>query len=125
AQPSCPSNWHCADIGNPALAGSQSQSGSTWTVQGTGYDIWNASDQFHFVWQSLASDGSVSAHLLSQTNTSIWAKAGVMLRQTTDPASPYYAALVTPGNGIVVECRRTRVIYSQRTISIAGSWSVY
>src|SRR5207248_10997888 len=108
AQPSCPSNWHCADIGNPALAGSQSQSGSTWTVQGTGYDIWNASDQFHFVWQSLAADGSASAHILSQTNTSTWAKAGVMLRQSTDPGSPYYVALVTPGNGIVVQYRTTQ-----------------
>src|SRR5205823_12524669 len=44
----CPGSWNCADIGHPVQAGSQRQSGSTWTVQGDGYDIWNASDQFHF-----------------------------------------------------------------------------
>src|SRR5207248_16528 len=125
AQPSCPSNWHCADIGNPALAGSQGQSGSTWTVQGDGYDIWNASDQFHFVWQSLAADGSVSAHILSQTNTSTWAKAGVMLRQSTDPASAYYFAAVTPGNGIVVQYRTTQGSSAQQLNAFAGTLPTY
>jgi len=34
-------------------------------LEGAGNDIWNASDQFHFVWQSLAADGSVSACALA------------------------------------------------------------
>src|SRR5207244_5495663 len=37
----CPTNWNCADIGNSTPVGSQSLNGSTWTVQGGGYDIWN------------------------------------------------------------------------------------
>ena len=48
---------------------------------------------------------TVTARVTSQTNTNAWAKPGVMLRATTDPGSPEYAALVTPGNGIVVQYR--------------------
>src|SRR2546421_1960242 len=80
----CPNSWNCQDVGNPALVGDQSLNGGTWTVKGSGGDIWNTSDQFHFVSQSLAADGSITAHALSQMNTDSWAKAGVMLRQSTD-----------------------------------------
>ncbi len=123
--PSCPTNWSCADIGNPALAGSQSLSGGTWTVQGGGYDIWGTSDQFHFVWQSLAADGSASAHILSQTNTDGWAKAGVMLRQSTDPGSAYYFAFVTPGNGIDVQYRTAQGAGAQQLIGFTGTVPTY
>jgi len=106
--PSCPGGWSCGDIGSPTLVGGQSLSGSTWTIQAGGTDIFGMSDQFHFVWQTLAADGSVSARVVSQTNTSSWAKAGVMLRQSSDPGSPYYAILVTPGNGIAVQYRKAQ-----------------
>ena len=36
----CPAGWNCQDIGNPALVGSQSLAGGTWTVSGAGGDIW-------------------------------------------------------------------------------------
>src|SRR5258708_12909672 len=101
----CPGGWSCQDIGNPTIVGDQSLSTGTWTVKGAGQSINNYGDQFHFVWQSLAADGSVSAHVTSQTNTNASAQAGAMLRQSTDAASPYYAAFVTPGKGIVVQYR--------------------
>ena len=105
--PSCPLGWNCADVGTPAPAGSQSTSGSTWTVNGGGADIWGTSDQFHYVWQSMTNNTSVSARVISQTNTNAWAKAGVMLRTSTDPASPFYSVYVTPANGIAVQYRAT------------------
>ena len=43
--------------------------------------------------------------MTAQANTSVWAKAGVMLRATADPGSPDYAVLVTPANGVVVQWR--------------------
>ncbi len=116
--PGCITGWTCQDIGTPLIAGSQSNSAGAWTVQGAGGDIWAASDQFHFVSQSLAADGSVSAHITSQTNTSVWAKAGVMLRQSSDPAAPYYAAYVTPTNGIVVQYRMTQGGGAQQNANI-------
>ncbi len=80
----CPSSWSCSDIGNPVTVGNQSLSAGTWTLQGAGNDINNNADQFHFTWQSLAADGSISAHIVTQTNTNAAAKAGVMLRQSTE-----------------------------------------
>jgi hypothetical protein len=101
----CPTAWTCADIGNVGIVGGQALTAGTWTVQGGGGDIWDVADNFHFVWQSLATDGGVSTRVVSQTNTSVWAKAGVMLRAGVDPGSPYYAAFATPGNGVVVQWR--------------------
>src|SRR5258708_9643566 len=113
----CTGGWYCGDIGSPALAGSQSLSGGTWTIQAGGSDIYGTSDQFHFVSQALAADGSVSAHVVSQQNTSSWAKAGVMLHQSSDPASMYYAVFVTPGNGI--DRQSTRLHSSHQTTPYA------
>ena len=109
ASPSpCPGGWNCSDIGNPVTIGNQSLSGTTWTVKGAGVDINGNADQFHFVWQTFTAKGSVSAHVMTQTNTNAWAKAGVMLRQSTSGDSAYYAAFVTPGNGVVVQYRPTQ-----------------
>src|SRR2546421_650587 len=121
----CTGGWSCGDIGYPFPAGSQSLSGRTWTIQGGGNDIWGTADQFHFVSQALAANGSVSARAVSQTNTTGWAKAGVMLRQSADPGSAYYAALVTPGNGIVVQYRTAQGGNAQQSASLMGTEPAY
>jgi hypothetical protein len=107
---SCPTGWVCGDIGPPALAGSQSYdpNSGTWTISAGGTDITGTSDQFRFVFMPITGDGSVSAHVTSQSNSSSNAKAGVMLRASTDPASPYYAVLVSPGAGVKVQERSTQ-----------------
>ena len=102
---SCPATWTCGDIGNPGLAGTQSLSNGVWTLDGSGGDMWNNPDQFRYVWQTLSGDGGVSARVAAQTNTDGWAKAGVMLRASTDPGAPFYDAVVTPGNGIHIQYR--------------------
>ena len=118
--PSCPTTWACADVGNSTPAGGQSFSGGSWTVQGGGGDIFGSSDQFHFIQQSLAGSGSVSAHITSQTNTSPWAKAGVMMRQTSDPASPYFGVFVTPANGVTVQYRNAQGATTVQSIAVTG-----
>jgi polyvinyl alcohol dehydrogenase (cytochrome) len=45
ADPNCPSNWTCQDIGNPSPAGSESVSGSSWTVSGGGTNVGGSSDR--------------------------------------------------------------------------------
>jgi len=101
--PTCPSGEDCVDIGDPALTGDQLQSGSrangTWAVTGSGADIWGTADQFHYVAQDAAGDGSISARILSQDNTGQFAKAGVMYRASEDPSAPYYHVVMTPYNG--------------------------
>jgi hypothetical protein len=67
----------------------------------------------------------VSAHVTAETNTSSWAKAGVMLRQSPDPGSPYYAVFATPGNGIVVQDRTVQGGATTKLTSLAGTVPVY
>jgi hypothetical protein len=103
----CPSSWSCADIGKPLPHGSDALANGTWTVQGSG-DIWGSRDNVHFDWQTLAGDGALSAEVLAQTVSDPWAKAGVMLRGSPDRGAPFYAALVTPGHGIIVQYRKAQ-----------------
>ena len=122
---SCPSGWNCADIGGPNLSGSESLSNGTWSIQGSGGDIWNTADQFHYDWQSLPGDGNVSAQILTQDNTDGWAKAGVMLRQDNTPGSAFYMVALTPGNGITVQYRTDQGVNAQMNAQITGSSPVY
>ena len=118
----CPSGWSCGDVGNPGVVGDQSLSGGTWTVQGAGGDIWDTDDQFHFVWQPLSGDGTVTARVASQGATDPWAKAGVMLRQGSDDAAAvYYALFVTPGNGLAVQYRSLEGLRTLQPARPAGA----
>ena len=121
----CPTGWSCADIGNPALPGGQSLGNGTWTMQGAGTDIADYADQFHFVWQTLAADASVSSRVVSQSNTNAEAKAGIMLRQSIDPGSLYYGVFVTPGDGILVQYRASQGLRSTTITSVPGTVPAY
>jgi hypothetical protein len=123
----CPGPWTCADIGSPALAGTQSfdPNTGTWTISAGGSDITGTSDQFHFVWQTLTGDGSVVADVLSQTDSSSNAKAGIMLRASTDPGAPNYAVLVSPGVGIKVQVRSAEDGTTSKIANPTGTAPVY
>ena len=98
-----------ADIGSPGMAGSATFDPATmaWTTSGGGGDIWGAADQFHFVYMSVSGDCTLTARVSVQGNTDPWAKAGVMIRETTAAGSKFAFAAVTPGNGHVVQWRDT------------------
>ena len=69
--------------------GSASYANGVFTVNGGGADIWGGSDQFNYVSQPLTGDGSIVARVTSQSDTDPWAKAGVMIKQSTATGSPY------------------------------------
>ncbi|MDQ2905581.1 MAG: hypothetical protein M3Y81_18810 [Chloroflexota bacterium] len=117
--------WSGADIGSPALAGSDVLNNGTWTIAGSGTDIGGTADQFHFVWQPLAADGGIRAQVLTQTNTNSRARAGVMLRQSTDPSAPFYTVIVTPQRGIFVLERATPGGGVSTVTSLAGTVPIY
>src|SRR5260370_15835315 len=54
-------------------------------------------DQFNFNSWKLSGDGSVTARILSITNTSFYAKAGVMFREASDAGSAHAFASALPG----------------------------
>lgn len=84
------------DIANPLHPGSASVDSGVYTIKGSGIDIWWGSDQFNFNYWRMAGDGVLTARLVSQTNTAQYAKAGIMIRQTLNPDSPYAFAVASP-----------------------------
>jgi beta-glucanase (GH16 family)/regulation of enolase protein 1 (concanavalin A-like superfamily) len=105
-----PTDWATTDIGNPGILGSASfiAATGTWTVAGSGADIWGMSDQFHLASETWVGDGRIMAQVNSMfQNTNPWAKAGVMFRDSADPGSPFADVLATPGNGVAFEWRAT------------------
>jgi Tol biopolymer transport system component len=65
-------------------------------MSGGGADIWGTSDQFRFAYKQLSGDGTVVAKVRSLTATSTWAKAGVMIRGSLDPAATNAFMFPTP-----------------------------
>ncbi len=101
-----PPPWVDADIGSPALAGSASYSGTVFTVNGAGIDIWGTSDQFHYVYQPMSNNNmTIIARVISLQNTDPWAKGGVMIRETLAANSRHAMMAVTSANGAVFQRR--------------------
>ncbi len=99
--------WTTADIGAVGAVGSLQQSGDVLVIEGSGADIWGNSDEFRFVYQAMTGDCAVTARVVSQQNTSGWAKAGVMIRQSLDANSAYTLNFVSPSNGVAFQRRAT------------------
>lgn len=97
---SLPGGWKSTDIGNVGQAGVASYANGVFRVAGGGADIWGSADAFQFVAQPLSGNGEIVARVDSELNTSPYAKAGIMIRQTLDPESAHVMLDVKPDGGI-------------------------
>ena len=77
---SVPAQWINTDVGIVGFAGNASYNEGTFTINGSGADIWHLSDGFHYVYQDLYGDGTIVARVVSNDITDWWNKAGIMLR---------------------------------------------
>jgi hypothetical protein len=69
-------------------------------------DIWNDSDQFHFVYQPLNGDGEIIARIVSQTTADpSWTKGGIMIRESLAANARYAMAAISSANGIRMQWR--------------------
>lgn len=100
-----PNPWVTQDIGSVAVTGSATYASGVFTVAGSGADIWGTADAFQYVYQSASGDCSIVARVDSQQNTHAWAKAGVMIRETTVANSRQVMTVVTPSNGVAFQRR--------------------
>lgn len=85
-----------------------SESGTRLGIQAQGADLYNGTNEYGSIYLPGAEhDGSVTTvKLNSQSDTDVWAKAGIMVRNDITKAntSPGYVALVaTPGNGYLLD----------------------
>jgi regulation of enolase protein 1 (concanavalin A-like superfamily) len=57
-------------------------------------------DDAHLVHRALDGDGRITARVASQEDSHEWAKAGLIVRASTEPGADYAAVLVTPDHGV-------------------------
>ncbi len=70
------------------------------TVAGSGHDIWDAADDFRFVYKKLSGDGSIVVKIDSLVgSTNAWAKAGVMIRQSLEANSAMVDMIIANPSG--------------------------
>jgi ABC-type transport system involved in multi-copper enzyme maturation permease subunit len=76
-----------------------------------GPDGQRVKDALTFVHQPLTGDGSITARVAELTGekgfSHEWAKAGIMLKESTQPGSRYAAMMVTPGHGVRLQANYT------------------
>src|SRR5579862_2114323 len=93
---SLPAPWKDGDVGSVGVPGSASATGGVFTRRSSDLDIGGTIDSFNFVYQQLSGDCTLEAHVTSLGNTSSKAQAGVMIRESLDPSSPWADMLITP-----------------------------
>jgi regulation of enolase protein 1 (concanavalin A-like superfamily) len=81
----------------PAFA---EQADGSIAMSGAGADIWGTADQFRFAYKKLTGNASIVVKVESVDNTNVWAKAGVMIRESLDPSSKFAYVVGTPGSGV-------------------------
>jgi hypothetical protein len=102
---SLPPGWDTDDIGSVGVAGSSSYGGGTFTVSGSGADVWGTSDAFRFTYQPLSGDGQIVARVASVAVVNSWSKAGVMIRNSLSASSAYAFMIVSAAKGSVFQYR--------------------
>jgi hypothetical protein len=96
--PGQPPGFLNADVGSPQLAGSARWVDSGWDIVAGGIDIWEKSDQFHFVYKQMGSDFDVRVRVESFSPAHLYSKAGLMIRETLNSDSPHLMFLVFADN---------------------------
>jgi fibronectin type 3 domain-containing protein len=99
--------WVTQDVGTVGFAGAADISNGVFNVIGSGNDIWDAADAFRFIYVPMTGNCTITARVISLQNTDPWAKAGVMIRETTNANSVNAFIAVTPGNGVTFQTRTT------------------
>jgi regulation of enolase protein 1 (concanavalin A-like superfamily) len=99
--------WTGQDIGTVGPRGSEQpgEDTMTWVVRGSGGDIFNVEDGFHFVHRRIQGDGSIIAKVESVGKTDPWAKGGVMIRESLEPISRFAGLYATPDSGVSLQAR--------------------
>lgn len=107
-----PSGWQSEDIGLvgwPGYSGYNSAT-QTYTVAGSGSDIWGTSDGAQMAYQVLSGNGSITARINSVSTSDYWAKGGVMIRDSLNADARYADVIYSPHDtvgGIYFQYRDT------------------
>ncbi|MEO6435580.1 MAG: hypothetical protein ABIP55_07435, partial [Tepidisphaeraceae bacterium] len=95
-----PAPWSGADVGSVGIAGTSLHNAGTFTLEGSGVDIWGTADGFRYVYQALSGDGEIVARVTGIENTNSGANAGVMIRESLSAGAPHASTVLTASSGI-------------------------
>ncbi len=98
-----------ADIGTVGATGSATSSSGTYSISGAGADITGTGDAFRYLWFPITNSTTctLTARVVSQTNTNTSARAAVMIRESTATGSMHAMTAVMPSNSIGIFARAT------------------
>ena len=102
-----PSPWSFNDVGTPGMIGTVSENSGEFTVVSSGYNVGGDPTSYSLVHQAVEGNKSISAQVISQTNTSAYAKSGVIFVETTSADSKLVALVVMPTGDLYLQWRDT------------------
>jgi Tol biopolymer transport system component len=99
------------DVGNAAIPGScvYSPDAGTYTISGSGDNMWGNVDAFHYIWKRCAGDLLLECRVdWLGLGKNLHRKAGWMVRESLDADAPY-ADVAVHGDGLIsLQYRKTR-----------------
>lgn len=98
--PTSAGNWVGSDIGVVNAAGSFSEASGSFTINGSGADVWGATDECYFVRKQLTGNFTITARLASATYDSMYSQFGLMARNTLDGNSAMAAVCWAYWDGV-------------------------
>jgi len=99
----------CVDgVNHPELRGTLSLANGLYTMAGAGLEITGTADQFNYAFQPASGNSTVVARLITQQNTQPFAKAGIMIRETTAAGSKHVALYMSPDGNLRMQYRTTK-----------------
>ncbi len=102
------SKWSTTYVGGDTPSQPPSSSGGTLSITGRGQDIWNTKDYFTYLYQGgMSGNFTIDVRVDSIQNTHTWSKAGIMVRQSLATTSRHAMVVVTPGQGVSFQRRKT------------------
>jgi len=91
------SQFASQDIGNGQIPSVVTVVSNGVTVTAAGNDLGGEADQINFQYQLRTGDFDFTARLAGLGLSDLWAKAGLLARETLDPGSRFAASTATPG----------------------------
>lgn len=100
---------HHGDVGAVQVRGSARVEGERLVISGSGHNMWLDEDEFHFVWNTVDGDWSLSAAPQFQgAGVGAHRKAVILVRESLD-TNAVYAGIAVHGDGLTsIQYRSTR-----------------
>ncbi|NOY59485.1 MAG: T9SS type A sorting domain-containing protein, partial [Calditrichaeota bacterium] len=101
-----PAPWQETGVGNAVPEGYSIYDNGSFYLKAGGLGLGMTEDTFHFVFQKLSGDGSITAKLESVDDLGVGAFAGIMMRRSDSTASSFAALIVSPRYGVYSKWRK-------------------